>query len=530
VLTRRNESILAVILITLAALARLGPIASGLPYISYVDEGHVLHPAIGILKAKSFDSSIYTYPPLTSYLTAAAVKIYAPFYRLVHHHSFRKDLPSNDDFQSDLGERYDLITPPEIIWLGRFVVACLSVGIVFCAGALGKLLGGSRAGLIAMLFTGLCPALISRGSIVIIDTVATFFALMVLYFCQRLRIVALSGGAMWRIAAFAGIAAGLACGAKYTVGAVFVAVLITIATLPGPPRPKVILIMITTAGLCAGIVIGVPAALLHPTKIIAELRAQGAFYQTIRSEQNYWRAALSAQEIGLPLIIAGLAGIIWMCRNRATRSIALSWLGFGLLLLSAVVWPSFQPFRNVLSLVPLLCIAAALFSEQARRYLEQRETRYASQLAVALVLFLVCSSAWSSVRYLATRITHTDSRIEAIDWLEQHAPKDALVLGIRELAILPAEWKRIPAKSLIVSWSQAADALQQQRFDYVVTGEFDLRYAQDPAGWSSSRDRWRLINSTMPAVARFGAVPTPVVPYLWRTNDELVFILKPEAR
>jgi dolichyl-phosphate-mannose--protein O-mannosyl transferase len=530
VLTRRNESILWLILITLAALVRFGPIASGLPYISYVDEGHVLHPAIEILKAKSFDSSIHTYPPLTSYLTIAAVKIYAPFYRLVHRHSLRGDLPGDDDFHTDLGDNYDLITPPEIICLGRLVVACLSVGIVLGAGAMGKLLGGSRPALMAMLFTSLCPALVSRGSIAIIDTVAAFFAVTALYFCQRLRILASSERVVWWIAALAGVAAGLAFGAKYTVGAVFAAVLITIATLPGTPKRKAILMMIATAGLCAGVFIGVPAALLHLTKIIAELRAQAVFYQSIQSDQNYWRAALSASEIGVPLVIAGLAGIIWMGRDRAARSIALSWLGFGLLLISVVAWPRFQPFRNVLSLIPLLCIAAAFFCEKAWRYLEQREIRYASQLAVAFVLFLACSFAWSSARYLATRITHTDSRVQAIDWLEQHTTKDSLVLGVRELAILPVEWKRIPAKSLVVSWVQAADALQSQRFDYVVTGNFDIRYAKDPAGWSAYRDRWRAINSTMPAAARFGAVSTPIVPYLWRTNDELIFILKPETR
>ena len=117
---------------------RLGPITSGLPYIDYVDEGHILHPAIGILKSKSFDSSVYTYPPLTSYLIVAAIKAYAPFYRIFHHHKLREDLPADQDFHTNLGDHYDLITPPEIIWLGRLVVACLSVGTVHPGGSAGE--------------------------------------------------------------------------------------------------------------------------------------------------------------------------------------------------------------------------------------------------------------------------------------------------------------------------------------------------------------------------------------------------------
>ena len=313
---KAKDSILWLVLVALAAVLRLGPIASGLPYSDYVDEGHILHPAIGILKSKSFDTSFSTYPPLTSYLTVAAIKGYAPFYRIFHHHKLWKDLPADQDFHTDLGEHYDLLTPPEIIWLGRLVVACLSIGTVIVAGALAKLLGGSRAGFLAMLFTALCPALVSRGSIVIIDTVATFFVLTTLYFCQRLRVFAASNNpAMWRSAAFAGIAAGLAFAAKYTVGVVFVAVLVTILTLPLAKKSKAILILIAGAGLFAGIFCGAPGVVLHPGKIVEELRGLASFYQTIQSDQGYWSAALSGWEIGVPLMITGLAGIIWMFWN-----------------------------------------------------------------------------------------------------------------------------------------------------------------------------------------------------------------------
>ncbi|MEY2564649.1 MAG: hypothetical protein QOH88_2842 [Verrucomicrobiota bacterium] len=515
-----KELILWWALVALAALLRLGPIASGLPYSDYVDEGHILHPAIRILKSGNLDLGFSTYPPLTSYLTVVAVKGYAPIYRIFHHHKLWKDLPADQDLRNDLGEFYDLLTPPDIIVVGRLVIACFSIGTVILAGALAKLLAGSRAGLAAMLFSALSPALVSRGSIVIIDPVATFFVLATLYFCQRLRVLDASN-ARWRarFALLAGVTSGLACAAKYTVGVVFAALLITILTLSLPKKSMAILLLLAAAGLFAGIFCGAPGVIFHFGKIVEELRGLASFYQTIQSDQGYWRAAISEWEIGLPVIIAGLAGIIWMVWNGATRRTAFGWVTFALLLLSAVIWSSFQPFRNLLSLVPPLCIAAAVFCCWLGRFRKL-------WLGPVVILLIALSLAWPSVRLLQMRTQHVDTRVRTIEWLQQHATKDETVLGIRELSILPAEWKRMAAKSTVVPWFEAAALLERQRFDYVVTGDFDLRYAGDPNAWQAYRERWQAKVSPMRVQADFGQIVTPVMPYLWRTNDERLVILR----
>jgi len=522
VLTRRNESILWLILVVLAAFLRFGPIGSNLPYIDYVDEGHVLHPAIGILQAKTFDSSVYTYPPLTSYLTIAAIKAYSPIYRIIHHHKISEDFPADREFHTPLGDNYDLITPPEIIWLGRLVVACLSVGTVILSGAIARRLGGASVGLFAMLFTALCPALVSRGAIVSLDTTATFFVAAALYFCQRMRTSGpWSESSTWRWAAAAGLASGFAFGGKFTAGAGFVAVLVTIALLPFPRKSQALLALIAGAGLFAGIFCSVPGAVLHPSGIAGEIRGISRFYQTIHSETGYWRTAFSGEEIGIALMIAGLAGTIWMLCYAPTRRTALSWIAFGLLLLAAIVSSNFQPFRNVLPLIPPLCIAAALLLDRVR---------LASLWIVpVLVAVIGLSLGWPSTAYLRARMSHIDARVSAIDWLQQHASKGERVLGIRELAILPAEWKRAVANLTLVSWSEAADLLEREQFDYVVTGEFDLRLAPDPDRLSAYLARWKERTAPLPVHASFGAVATPIVPYFWRTNDERILILRKRA-
>jgi hypothetical protein len=528
VLIRRNESILWLILVGLAAFLRFSPIGSHLPYIDSVDEGHILRPAIGILKAKTFDSSVYTYPPLTSYLTIAAIKAYSPIYRIIHHHKISKDFPADRDFQTPLGDNYDFITPPEVIWLGRLVVAGLSVGTVILSGAIARRLGGARVGWFAMLFTALCPALVSRGSIVILDTTATFFVAVALYFCQRIRTSgAWSESTTWRWVAAAGIASGFAFGGKFTTGAVFVAVLVTIAFLPLPRKSQALLALIAGAGLFVGVFFSVPGAVLHPSGIAGEIRTLSRFYQTIHSETGYWSAAFSAEEIGVPLMIAGLGGIIWMLWYAPARRTALSWIAFGMLLLSAIVFSGFQPFRNVLALVPPICIAAALLLDRICTYVQDRiRLHAASWIGPVLVVVIGLSLGWSSAACLRTRTSHVDARIRAIDWLKQHASEEERVLGIRELAILPAEWKRIAADLTVVSWSEAADLLEREQFDYVVTGEFNLRYAPDADRWAAYLARWKEKTAPLAVQADFGAVVTPVVPYLWRTNEERILILR----
>jgi hypothetical protein len=226
---------------------------------------------------------------------------------------------------------------------------------------------------------------------------------------------------------------------------------------------------------------------LHPEKIVGELRYITTFYQTIQSEHGYWRAAFSAAEIGVPLMITGLAGLVWMLWNASTRRVAASWLLFALLLFLAFASSPFRPFRNLLPLVPPFCVAAALFCAGLSNYWKPRLHRL---LVAAFVSLVALSLAWSSARHLQWRTQRVDTRVRAIDWLRQHATKDQTVLAVRELAILPAEWKRIAATPTVIPWFEAADLLERQRFDYIVTGEFDLRHAPDPNGWSAYRDRW----------------------------------------
>jgi hypothetical protein len=526
VLSKRYESILWVILLALAAALRFSPIASGLPYIDYVDEGYALHQAIDVLNKRTLDPGWYGYPSLPAYLTAGALICEGPIYRRVHGYSFRKDLPLEERGIRQR-DNYDLIAPPELIVAGRVVAAALSIGTVLLAGIVATRLGGKTAGSIAMLLTAVCPALVSRASNVIVDTFATFFALLALYFCERMR-----SNASSKIvnAMAAGTAAGLALASKYTAGAVFIAVLAIIWTLPVTRSSRARFSVLACAGLLIGIAVGAPATIFNLSGVMRDIAVTSANYDIINSVPGYFGQAVSVSELGWPLAIAGCIGSVLMFREKLTRWTALGWMLFAGLLLAVFVGRPFQAFRNLLPLVPLFCIAAAIAFSQLIDW-ARRGVRPSLRFGITVALLGACLVflGFSSSRNVQQRMTHRDTRVQAIDWLQRHTRNEERILGIRELAILPAGWKRIAANLTVVSWTEAADLLEREQFDYIVTGEFDLRYAPDADRSAANLARWKEKTAPLSVQADFGAVVTPIVPYLWRTNDERILILRGSA-
>ena len=526
-LRRPYESILWLASLALATAIRFGPIASGLPYIDYVDEGYALHQAIDLLNKRTFDTGWYGYPSLPAYLTAAAMTAWNPVYRNVHGRHFRNDLPSEDAARTTSGYNYDLISPPELILAGRAVAAGLSIGMVMLAGAIASRLRGRVAGLLAMLITALCPALVLRASNVIVDTFAAFFALLAIYFSGRIRPNDKLSGAL---AAVAGLAAGLAFASKYTAGAVFAALLALIWALPAAKKIRLRLGLIAIGGLLFGIAMGAPATFSKWATVMRDVAITAANYYVIESSPGYFGQAVSTLELSWPLAIAGCAGVVLMLRRRPSRSMAISWLLFAMLLLAPFVTRPFQPFRNLLPLVPLFCIAAAIAFSDLLDWARQGKRRWLrATAAIALISGCTITLAFSLFHPLRQRMAQRDSRVQAIDWLQQHITGKQSVLGIRELAILPAEWRRLGATVTVVSLSEAAELPQRDRFDYVVTGEFDLRHAPDPEHASASLARWKQTIAPLAAQAEFGEGPAFVVPYLWRSNNERIVILQPTA-
>jgi hypothetical protein len=517
----KGRAILFALILSLAAFLRFGPIFSGLPYSDYIDEGFVIHQAISVLKSRSYDVRWYGYPTLPAYLTVAAMLAANPVYRAYHGHGFRRDLPGGKILSQPFGYEYDLISPRELIIVGRLLTAAFSIATVVLAGLVAARLESRLAGTIVMILVGVCPALVLRASNTIVDTFSSFFVMLTLYLCERMR---RSWSLGW--AAAAGAAAGASFACKYTAGAIFVTVLAAIFLFRSSKAKRVQLTGAAALGLGIAMVVCVPAIILNWQSVARDLAGTAAHYGTIFSNPGYFGQAILPTELGWPFVLTGCVGIAVAFRQKSTRWMMVTWGLFAVLSLTLFLTKSFQPFRNLLPLVAPFCVAGGIALAKAISLLPRPLTPLKIASGVALVSLVPSLMLCHSGQSLYQRMIHRDSRVLAIDWLRDHMHKDEKVIALKELAILPEEWRRVPAASSTASFTETFDLLDRGQFNYLVTGDLDQRFAGNSESWPQQIARWRQKIADLPAAVEFGSGPTFVVPYFWRTNDERIVILK----
>ena len=219
-----------------------------------------------------------------------------------------------------------------------------------------------------------------------------------------------------------------------------------------------------------------------------------------------------------------------MLARRDARATAAAWLAFAIVLLIPLVPLHFQPFRNLLPLVPPLCVAAALlFSLPGQLLTHWTPPRVLRSALMAAALVTATFCAISSARQVAERATHTDTRVSAVDWIRSNTPPDAAILAVEELEVAPAGWQRSGRRVEVVPWLEVLNTIEREPFDYLIGGEMNIREATEPE-WPPHLEKWKAHVATLPIAVSFGAVPTPVYPYLWRTNHERIIVWKLDRR
>jgi hypothetical protein len=526
-LRRRIWIALAIAIVALGAYLRVRPIPSTLPYSDYIDEGYVLNQTIDHLNRKTYDCDNLNYPPLPSYLTAAALITWNPVYRLLHGHRIYRDLPHESLRKTPLGNNYNLLAPVDLIVAGRIIVAAASIITVIVTGMLTLRLAGSQAALVAMLLASVCSALVIRGSTMIVDSLATLFALGSIFFSEKLRSTASLSMAR-RYVILGATGAALAADSKYTVGVVIVPLVLVIFTRPFSIREKLKLLALAGVSMAAAAIWCAPTLILQPAKTLAELKLVAELYRNVQLPDNYWGAALSEGELGWALVTCGLGGLVAMLLTRRLRPVAVGWILFAALLILPLVGYKHQPFRNLLPLVPLVCVAAAvlLASRQVLGGALQRGRIPA--LAMTIIAAAISIKAFTlSSHYVRDRGSRVDTRVQAIDWLAAHARTGERVLALRELVLVPAELARVPAKVREVSILEGATALGTERYDYIIDAEIEPGALDTP-------DRLKRVNefknavAALPIVAVVGTDATPLLPGFWRGWNHRVIIRRAE--
>ena len=499
---------------------RVLPIDAARPYIAYVDEGNFLHPVVAMVRGGGWDPGVYLYPQFPGTLVVAAVRLYAPVYRMRHGGNL-------SDALSGPPEVYDRLEPYAFLRIARAIDVLLGMGTVVLAGLLARRVGGSAAGASAAWLAALAPALVLRAPIATVDSAATFLATLCLWATARMP----ESASPRRLALLAGAAAGGAFASKYPAVLVAAAPLATIlASRHGRSwAEKARRIALLGAGAAAGAVIAMPAILLRTRDVIAAIRFQGQAYGTILSGAPLWRQAFvraewtltyEHPELGVVFVAAAVVGLVLVLRGRETSPVGWGWTLFVVLSLALYGSQKFQPFRNLMPLVPVACASAAVAYARARAGLRKPRWLDAGALACVLVLWgaPLAVYGWSRAHLV-------DSRRQAVDWVAAHADPSARILVVRDLGILDSELARLPGRKDLRLWAETDAAVRELAPDVVLAGVqlFPAGAPQDAAHAAWARSDYTLR-------ARFGSRPTVPLAGWWHGNDEIVDVFERRTR
>lgn len=521
-------------IVAVALVPRLAPLLAGKPYVAYVDEGNLLHPVATALRAGGWDPGTYDYPQLPVTAAAATARALAPL------HERQVGRPLVADLRAP-GEPHDIVAPFTLLLAGRLASLLAGIGVVVLTGALAGQLAGPAAGRLAALAAALVPALAVRGAIATVDPWAALFVVAALLAAERAR-----GGPHASLAAVAaGAFAGCAFASKYP--AVLVALGFATTTLADRPGWAVASrrLALAAAGAVAGAAAAMPALVTRPVEVLAAIERQAVIYAHLRSPsfasqaflRAEWDLPFPAPELGAPFLAAAAAGFVAMLRDRALGSgplaasagarrrlapTAWGWLVFAAALVVVYARAPFQPFRNLLPLVPLACASFAVGVVHLQQWLAARCGLPPRRVGAAAVAALALLFAPSLGAYAAERARLVDSRVEAVDWLAARVQRGQGVLVLREMAFLPAELARLPGRPVVRRWDVAADALGRTRPRWVVGGWLERRgeLPVDVAALDWLRRDYVLR-------AAFGSDLTPGDPqHTWRGSRQRVYVLE----
>jgi hypothetical protein len=253
--------------------------------------------------------------------------------------------------------------------------------------------------------------------------------------------------------------------------------------------------------------------------VLNDLRLEHDLYsRRFGPSVSYWQQLGTRGEVGWLTVVVAIVGLAVLLQSPRSRVTTIAYVALMVTLYAALVQSSYQPFRNLLPLVPFMCIAVASAVVFGARFIR---TRFALQapafVAIALVPALVLSWALFDTGdrpFIDAAQSRIDTRVQARRWLEQRVRPNDRILVSRELAFLPSELQQLDAHVRVRS--QLQPFAVTKGYDYVLVGALGAQ----GAGWA-----YGFGLETTPQVASFGDVPANG----WRGNREQIRIFRRAA-
>ena len=309
----------------------------------------------------------------------------------------------------------------------RLVSVAFGLGTVFVSYALGKLLYGRRAGLLGAAVLAAMPYHVIVSRQVLLDGPEVFFATISLYALARYR---RAPARAWMIALAGSL--GLAFLTKETAGLLLGSVFVYLALDPD--------VRVDSRDLVAGGVTFGAMALVYPLSIAfgGAPSNGGSFlvWQLLRAPNHTYTFYLrhAAVAIGVVVIAAAVAGLIWPRRERSWReTLLLAWIGVPVVFFE--LWPV-KGFQYLLPIAPPVALLAGRFLAWVSRCAasEPLWRRGLRAAAVSAVVLSVTVQSWAAINAMPDQVLAGAGGLpagrEAGLWVGKRVPAGAQLMAI----------------------------------------------------------------------------------------------------
>jgi hypothetical protein len=443
--------LLALAALVLAAGAiRIHGITSRYPYMIYVDEGHVVHPASNMYRDRTLDPHHYWHNTLLMTAIDFVVRVIVQaiddpkeFRARIRYHSFDGGTASNEE------PSYGIVDPPIFLAVGRSIVAvCGSLTVLLMFLLLAELLPPWPALAGAAVFASI-PVLVQYSHFVVGD-----IPMMLAYLAVYLATLRWSrtGTTAWLVAS--AVASGAACSFKMTGVLAAGFPLVHIALSRSPWRRKVLL-----SGLVVGLVYVsfhafCPGLFGKDGDLIENLRFMNGYYLGREGSrvdhllQLLDLALPGSLLFGFPLLALALAGGVGLLLDPDRRHAALPIVLYAVGFLALYSRNHYQPVRSMFPLVPLLLLLIAWgLSALLLRYWP----RHGAAGAAAFLGVLAALCATEAMAQHRDFLKTVDSRVALTDWIATQMPQGHSLTVLENIHLHPdagrqtgADIRRVP--------------------------------------------------------------------------------------
>ena len=339
--------------------------------------------------------------------------------------------------------------------VGRALSALADLGSVWLVYLIGRRLYGDKAGLLAALFAALTASAIQQAHFYTVDSLASFFTVLTVYYSVRVAQADAAGRPPWTLLALAGLAVGLATACK--LSAALSALFVALAGAAwawralGTPSSQALLRRLVLLSAALGL-----AALMSLVafRVAQPYAFEGPGFFGLKPYQPWWErmGQIQAEQsgsldappgqqwtnrapiwfpwlnivvwgMGLPLGLAAWAGwaVAGINLARGRRQHLVLWLGLTLLFLYlSTRWV--KTMRYFLALYPLLAILAAYGLSRLWRAASLRTRR----LGLALTIVVVAGAAlWAAAMFGI--YLRPATRVAASRWVYDHVPAGSIL-------------------------------------------------------------------------------------------------------